>query len=95
MARNSVAIKAHVFVESKATKMSRTTLKGSRPKPGVKAVIAGTNKKFKRKGDMVLANSMICEAIADIEVGIEFWKTIVGNRRAKGTISLELLNRGG
>ena len=93
MARNSVAIKAHVFVESKVTNMGRIAQKSS--KPEVKAVIAGTNKKFKRKGDMVLVDTVFGEAIADVEVGIEFWKTIAGNRRAKDGISHEFLNRGG
>ena len=90
-----MAHKPVVNVELKVTKMSRIAQKGSRPKSAMKTVTRSRNGRYKRKEDMVLANSMICEAIADIEVGIEFWKTIAGNRRAKGGISLEFLNRGG
>ena len=40
-------------------------------------------------------NRVLHDAIADVEDGVEFWKTLGGNRRAKRGSSSEFLNRNG
>ena len=40
-------------------------------------------------------DSVFHDAIADVEVGVEFWKTLCGNHRAKRGYSPEFLNRNG
>ncbi len=40
-------------------------------------------------------DSVFHDAIADVEVGVEFWKTLCGNQRAKRGYFPEFLNRNG
>ncbi len=40
-------------------------------------------------------DKMLHDAISDVEDGVEFWKTLAGNRHAKGGHSPEFLNRNG
>jgi hypothetical protein len=39
--------------------------------------------------------AFVNEAIADVAAGIEFWKTIAGNRRLKHGFSSEFMSRNG
>lgn len=41
------------------------------------------------------AQQVMHEAIADVEEGLEFWKTIAGNVPSKHRVSREYLNRQG
>ena len=67
--------------------MSMIDLKGS--------AIAVRDGKHKPGLGRLLVDSMFHDAIADVEVGVEFWKTLCGNQRAKRGYSPEFLNRNG
>jgi hypothetical protein len=67
--------------------------KGS--KPGMKAAFYPRDGRFPWGGDRLSANAIINDAFADIEAGVEFWKTIATNRHSKRGRSSEFLNRGG
>ena len=66
-------------------------LKSVRPKP----TIRGRDGKYKHGGDKLFEYAFANEAIADVAAGVEFWKTIAGNRRAKHGLSSEFMNRNG
>ncbi len=40
-------------------------------------------------------DKLLHDAVVDVEDGVEFWKTLAGNRRANGGHSPEFLNRNG
>ena len=50
---------------------------------------------FGGDGPRLPARRLIYEAAADVEEGLEFWKTIAGNIPAKHRVSREFLNRQG
>jgi len=50
---------------------------------------------FSQDGGRLPVKRIIHEAAADVEEGLEFWKTIVGNIPAKHRVSREFLNRRG
>jgi hypothetical protein len=75
----------------KKRKMRMVDSKSPRAKP----VVRTRAKRPKgRAGGQPLA-TLLNDAIDDIEAGVEFWKTLDGNRRAKPGHSPEFLNRGG
>ena len=84
-----------LFVELKGTQMSMIDLKSSTPKSGANAAIAMPNGKYKHGGNNLLAGRMIHYAIADVEDGVKFWKTIAGSCNSKRGFSHEFLNRRG
>jgi hypothetical protein len=57
--------------------------------------IAARDGKYKPSGDRLPVDRMLYDAIVDVEDGVEFWKTLRGNRYAKGGHSSEFLNRNG
>ncbi len=53
------------------------------------------NGTYEPGGDWLFVDSVLRDAIADVRDGIEFWKTLGGNPRAKCRASREFLNRNG
>jgi hypothetical protein len=51
--------------------------------------------KYSHDAGRLPAQKVIHEAVADVEEGLEFWKTIVGNSAAQHHASREFLNRQG
>ena len=51
--------------------------------------------KYTLDGGRLPAQKVIHEALADVEEGLEFWKTIAGYRGAQQHASREFLNRHG
>ena len=62
------------------------------PKGFAIAARAGKHKPGRGK---LPVNRMLHDAIADVEDGVEFWKTLGGSSRAKRGRSPEFLNRSG
>lgn len=82
-----MARKPVVFAESKGTLMNMIDPKGF--------AIAARDGKYKSSGDRLPVDRMLYDAIVDVEDGVEFWKTLRGNRYAKRGHSPEFLNRNG
>jgi hypothetical protein len=59
------------------------------------SAIAARDGKYKPGGDGLPVNRMLHDAIADVEDGVEFWKTLRRSSRAKRRASPEFLNRVG
>jgi hypothetical protein len=59
------------------------------------SAIAARAGKHKPGLDGFPVNRMLHDAIADVEDGLEFWKTLGGSSRAKRGRSTEFLNRSG
>jgi hypothetical protein len=59
------------------------------------SAIAARDRKYKPDGDRLPVNRVFHEAFADVEDGVEFWKTLGENHRAKRGSSPEFLNRNG
>ena len=51
--------------------------------------------KYCQDGGRLPVDRVIHEAVADVEEGLEFWKTIAGNSGAQRHASREFLNRQG
>lgn len=51
--------------------------------------------KYSHDGGRLPVEKVIHEAVADVEEGLEFWKTIAGNSAAQRHASREFLNRQG
>ena len=50
---------------------------------------------FSQDGARIPARRLIYEAAADVEEGLQFWKTIAGKVPSKRRVSREFLNRQG
>jgi hypothetical protein len=77
----------------KETKMSMIGSRDlrARTKPAIRA----RAKRLHDRADEFSLAAVLHDAIDDIEAGVEFWKTLGGNRRAKLGHSPEFLNRVG
>jgi hypothetical protein len=73
----------------KGTLMRNDMLKSEAPATGA---IEGL---FSHDGARLGAQRVMHEAIADVEEGLQFWKTIAGKVRSKRRVSREFLNRQG
>jgi hypothetical protein len=51
--------------------------------------------KYSHDGGRLPVEKVIHDAVADVEEGLEFWKTIAGNSDAQRHASREFLNRQG
>jgi hypothetical protein len=92
---NSPACKQADFVESKVTEMSMIDPKGSRPQPEAMAAIRAHHERYWLNGDDSPVAAVIDDAIADVEAGYKFWKTISRDHQSHHELSPEFLNRSG
>ena len=92
---NSPARKQVGFVESKVTEMSMIDPKGSRPQPEAMAAIRAHHERYWHNGEHSPVAAVIDDAIADVDTGVKFWKTISRNRHLHRELSPEFLNRSG
>ena len=69
--------------------------KGSRPQPEAMAAIRARHERYWHNVEDSPAVAVIDDAIADVEAGVRFWKTMSRNRRTRRELSPEFLNRSG
>jgi hypothetical protein len=62
------------------------------PETSARDVLEG---KYSHDGGRLPAQKVIHDAVADVEEGLEFWKTIAGNNGAQRHASREFLSRQG
>ena len=75
--------------------MSMIDPKGSRSHLEVMAVIRAHRERYRDNGESSPAAAEIDDAIADVDGGFKFWKTISGDRQSQRERSPEFLNRSG
>ena len=75
--------------------MSMIDSKGSRPQPEAMAIIRAHHARYWHNGEDSPVAAVIDDAIADVEAGVKFWKTISRNRQSHRERSPEFLNRSG
>ena len=69
--------------------------KGSRPQPEAMAAIHAHHERYWHNGEDSSVAAVIDDAIADVEAGVKFWKSISRNRKSHRERSPEFLNRSG
>ena len=75
--------------------MSMIDPKGSRPQPEAMAAIRAHRERYLHNGENAPVAAVIDDAMADVDAGFRFWKTISRDRQSQRERSPEFLNRTG